>query len=274
MPITGNGLIAPQMATEPTAFSETLHTGQQVVQPLTVYNTGGSNLIVNAAADQGGGELVTADDVTAQGSGGPDSFGYRWKDSDASGGPTFDWVDISYTGTPILVTGSNHMSPAVSMGMTFPFYGTNFSQFKVCTNGFITFDTTSTSCPYVNGTLPTTSLPKYSIALFWDYLNFWGLRAARYLNDTAHGRFIIQYTNVTQALDPTDSLLTFQIQLYQNGKIVLQYRRWARSSGTARRSGSRAAGRCRTLRCRWSRTRTTSTAIWQSRSARRRTGSP
>ncbi len=88
------------------------------------------------------------------------------------------------------------MSPAISMGMTFPFYGTNFSQLKVCTNGFITFDTTATSCPPDNVALPTTTLPKNSIALFWDDLVVRTARGRRYLNDTANGRFIIQFTDV------------------------------------------------------------------------------
>ncbi len=224
VPVTGNGLITPPMVTDPTTLSQTLHTGQQMIQPLTVYNTGGSNLVVNAAADQGGWVLVTADDVSAQGSGGPDSFGYRWKDSDASDGPTFSWVDINATGTTIPLQGNDAMSPAISMGMTFPFYGAYFSQLKVCTNGFITFDTTATSCPYNNVALPTTTLPKDSIAMFWDDLWFGPTRRASYLNDTANSRFIIQFTNVYSypTLDPT--LSTFQVLLYQNGKIVLQYK--------------------------------------------------
>ena len=59
VPVTGNGLIAPQMVTDSTAFSQTLHTGQQVTQPLTVYNAGGSNLFVNAAAAACGTDSTT-----------------------------------------------------------------------------------------------------------------------------------------------------------------------------------------------------------------------
>ena len=171
VPVTGNGLIAPAMVTDPTTLSQTLYTGQQATRPLTIYNTGGSNLIVNAAADQGNGQLVVADEVTALGSGGPDSFGYRWKDSDASGGPTFDFVDISTTGTQISFSSADDgLSAAINMGMTFPFYGSNFTSFKVGTNGFLTFDTTDTSSPLTNFALPSTSGAKFMIALLWDDL--------------------------------------------------------------------------------------------------------
>ena len=49
---------------------------------------------------------------------------------------------------------------AINMGMTFPFYGTNFSQVKVGTNGFLTFDTTDTA------TRLTSNLPLVNCVAF------------------------------------------------------------------------------------------------------------
>jgi subtilisin family serine protease len=224
VPVTGTSVAAPVVIVTPESFSETLFSGQTVARPLTVRNTGGSNLTVEALADQGNGGdgISAAPDESGLGSGGPDGFGYRWKDSDAVGGPAFDWVDISTTGTPITsLTGDDQLSPAISMGMTFPFYGTNFTQLKVSTNGFVTFDTTATSSPFSNNALPSTTLHRNSIALFWDDLHFRSVQRARYLYDGT--RFIVQYTGVDKVGSTPAASLTFQLQLFPNGKAVVLY---------------------------------------------------
>ncbi len=222
VPVTGNAIPAPVMVVDPSSFEETLFSGNQVVRPLHVTNTGGSDLEVSAAADQGAGGtgLVYAPDAGAEGAGGPDAFGYRWKDSDESGGPAFNWVDISNSGTLISFTSSDDaLSAAIDMGMTFPFYGNNFSQIKVGTNGFLTFSTDETSSRLSNYNLPSTNGAKNMLALFWDDLH---LRSGnvKYLNDGT--RFIVQYTNV-EKYSPSGNPLTFQVQLYPSGKILYQY---------------------------------------------------
>ena len=218
VPVTGSGIPAPVVVLDPTAFEETLFSGNNVTRTLNVTNAGGSNLVIAAAADMGGGLVVTPDEGAA-GSGGPDAAGYRWRDSDAAGGPSFNFIDIAATGTPIAISGDDSMSAAIAMGMTFPFYGQNYAQLKVCTNGFITFDTASTSCPFTNGTLPSTSLPRASVALFWDDLHFRGVQKARYRNDGT--RFIVQYTDVDRIT--AGSHLTFQVQLYPDGRVLVMY---------------------------------------------------
>jgi subtilisin family serine protease len=221
VPVTGNAVPTPVMLYTPAAFDETLFSGNTVTRSLTVTNTGGPDLVVNAAADLGGGQLVFADDVGINGAGGPDGFGYRWKDSDASGGPTFSFADISATGTTISFSSSDDaLSAAIPMGMTFPFYGSNFTSVKVGTNGFLTFDTADTSTRLTNSTLPSSSGAKFMLALLWDDLH---LRSGnvKYFNDGS--RFIVQYTNV-EKFSPSGFPMTFQVQLYPNGKILYEYK--------------------------------------------------
>src|SRR5678815_3861879 len=54
---------------------------------------------------------------------------------------------------------------------------------------------------------------------FWDDLHFRGVQKARYLNDGT--RFIVQYTDVDRVT--AGSHLTFQVQLYPNGRILIMY---------------------------------------------------
>jgi subtilisin family serine protease len=217
----GSSAPAPTVSVDPTSYNESLVTGQSVVRNLRISNGGGSDLVVTLTADTfaGDGLQDQAGEEGAERAGGPDGYGYRFRDSDEPGGPVFDWVEISEIGTPIPMSTSNQNSGAIPLPFTFPFYGNSFSSIRVCSNGWLSF--TSASTDSANGTtLPTTGDPENLLAVFHDALHFRGVERARYYNDGGN-RFIVQYTGVDRST--TGSSLTFQVILYPGGRIVYQY---------------------------------------------------
>jgi hypothetical protein len=160
--------------------------------------------------------------MSIEGQGGPDIFGYRWIDSDEPNGPQYVWTDISTNPSAVQITSwtgtLDDGYTTVPLGMTFPFYGNNYTQGYLSTNGFLSF-TALTSSYFTNGTIPNTALPNNVIAPFWDDLDGRTQGTVHYLQET--GKFTIQFTN-WQKYSGTGSL-TFQIVLYSSGKIMYYY---------------------------------------------------
>jgi len=156
----------------------------------------------------------------AKGMGGPDAFGYRWIDSDEPGGPTLNWIEINSIGTQVLPTDDGNVGP-FAIGFPFEFYGVEFDSFRIASNGFATF--TSTSGTLTNATIPTAGEPNNLLALMWD-----DLRAASgggagniyYHSDAS--RLVIEYDHVMRYGHP-ECPYTMEIILYPNGKIIYQY---------------------------------------------------
>ncbi|MFH1152197.1 MAG: hypothetical protein V1793_00130, partial [Pseudomonadota bacterium] len=75
--------------------------------------------------------------------GGPDSFGYTYVDSTESGGPTYEWIDLSEVGSANegqqYKLATNQMGPAVSLGFTFSFYGVKYTTAYISRKGFPSF---------------------------------------------------------------------------------------------------------------------------------------
>lgn len=239
--VAGFSLPAPAMLVSPASFDETLYTGGTVARNLRVRNSGGSNLNVTLTTELGSATQVPAPSVeVAKGdesdagtgdnvierAGGPDAFGYRYKDSDAPGGPTFGWVDISGIGTPIPFTGTEpddtNFGP-ISLGFNVDFYGTTFNSIRACTNGWISFTSTSTSLGNVNLPSGGTSAPNNLIAAFWDDLRFYTANGARAYTYNDGSRFIVQFKNVSKFGQASTSRMNFEFILYPSGKIVIQY---------------------------------------------------
>jgi subtilisin family serine protease len=229
---TGTTLGVPDIDVSPTSLSEDLISGGASVQTLTIFNLGEGTLDFEIAqptlilgttvmgdymdVPKGAVDPRTGDPVI-DGQGGPDATGYRWIDSDEPGGPTFAWVDITGVGTQISMSGDDQNAGPYPIGFDFEFYGNTYDSFNICTNGFISF--TSTSTAYSNQPIPNTGAPENLVAGFWDDLNFSGSNKAYYYNDGT--RLIVEYYDVPHY--STGGNYTFEIILYPDGMILYQY---------------------------------------------------
>lgn len=86
----------------------------------------------------------------AQTSGGPDAYGYVWRNSSHPQGPTFNWIDIDNLPGTVTVTGladDNIRGPYV-LPFTFQYYWYQPSKFWVGSNGYIGFTNVSVAHPF------------------------------------------------------------------------------------------------------------------------------
>ena len=231
--LTGDGLLPPDIAVAPSSFSATLPIPTSQASTLRIENHGASDLnfvigaLLTAASVPIYDELKLAkgqpDPRTGiLGTGGPDVFGYTWRDSDDPEGPVFDWVDITTIGTLLPLTGDDSMQNGVPIGFDFPFYGSIFSSVNVCTNGWLSF--TNTEPSFINQPLPNSGngAPENLLAAFWDDLNPETIQRVYTYRDGT--RFIVTYQLVPRhSLGGPGGPYTFQVILYPTGRIVYQY---------------------------------------------------
>jgi len=172
---------------------------------------------------KGSADIYHGQDVT-DGMGGPDNFGYRWIDSDEPGGPVFDWFEISTLGTQITNWTSGTAddgSVIIPIPFNFNFYGTDYTQLKICTNGWMGFDIASTSNEYNNIAIPSTIEPDNALFPFWDDHDLRNGGQVFYFNDASNNRFIIEYKDAPHF--STGGPYTYQVMLYSDGRIYFQY---------------------------------------------------
>ncbi len=71
--------------------------------------------------------------------GGPDDFGYIWRDNEEDNGPEFDWMDITDVGQRLQAS-DDWNSGSLDLGWEFTWYDEVHDHFRVCSNGWLTFD--------------------------------------------------------------------------------------------------------------------------------------
>ena len=149
--------------------------------------------------------------------------------SQCSGGPGGTGSGI-YLNSPTLLTFTDDQySPAVNIGFNFNFYGNNYNQLVIGSNGIVTFDITQANgyCPWSCTTLPnsTTIGAQNSIALSWQdlYFPFAGGLAYQMIGTAPNRQFIISYENVSYfssvCQTPADCF-TASIVLYEGSNLI------------------------------------------------------
>ncbi|CAN5221535.1 hypothetical protein BH09BAC5_BH09BAC5_27340 [soil metagenome] len=104
--------------------------------------------------------------------GGPDGFGYTWKDSNEPGGPAYQWYDITTSGTQILGMGDDNFIGPIQIGFQFSYYWYTESKVWVGSNGYVEFGPGNLAANFP--TIPQPSGVNNYIAGFMADLTFLG----------------------------------------------------------------------------------------------------
>jgi hypothetical protein len=207
----------PVISASPLALDEAILPCSQVDVPLVISNTGDAQLNWSAL-----------EVYEHRGSyGGAVGGGWRWISSDQAGGPAYQWKDISATGTAVAYASDDQTLGPFPIGFTFPFYGQNFTTYRLCGNGWLSFTSSSTS--YSNSSLPSSSAPENLIAAWWDDLSPQppGSGQVRRWNNGVDS-LVISFVTVPSYSG--GGLYNFEFIVLSSGNIILQYA----SMGTAR----------------------------------------
>ena len=104
--------------------------------------------------------------------GGPDAFGYTWKDSNEPNGPAYSWFDISVIGSQLTGFGDDNFIGPKPLGGPFTYYWYTVDKCWIGSNGYISFQPGNLAANFPNIPNPT-GVNDYITGLMAD-LNFLG----------------------------------------------------------------------------------------------------
>ncbi|MEZ5473027.1 MAG: hypothetical protein R3E90_14750 [Marinicella sp.] len=162
--------------------------------------------------------------------GGPDAYGYTWADSNEVGGPVFSWIDITIDGTQITGLSDDNSVPMIDMGMNFQYYWAMYSQIKIGSNGWMSFNNVG-NIAHCFPQVPTQGgAGDNFLAPYMSDLNFTGTgnpAEAYYYYDSIDNKFIVSFINVPWWSVNSPGFIgsnTFQVILDGNdNSITYQY---------------------------------------------------
>src|SRR6266540_2790648 len=144
--------------------------------------------------------------------------------------PKTDGVTYSCKGVPFsFISGDNLVmqniddsSVKVSLPFAFRYYGKNYSNVHIASNGFVNFLAPETT--YFNTSIPDASVPNGAIYAFWDDLMVDGAGGVytKLIGTAPTRQFVIEWRDFFLFGD-SSKRISFEIVLYEDGRILTQY---------------------------------------------------
>lgn len=167
----------------------------------------------------------------------PDAFGYTCTDStEPDGLVSYEFEDIATTGTPVTLS-DDQVSGALPLGFAFDYYGTEYNDIYVSSNGFLTVLSGSGSGCCTGGELPSPTTPNGVIAGWWEDLNPSSGGTIHYqtLGDAPRRYMVVQFTNVPHF--GGGNLVTLQYKLFEGSNNIEVHYQAAPSDGGTHSAG-------------------------------------
>ncbi len=148
----------------------------------------------------------------------------------------YNWQDISGTGTAIPLT-DNSMSGAIPLGFALDYFGTNYSDVYVSSNGFMTVLAGQSNGCCSGQPIPTAGDPDGVIAGWWEDLNPSAGGTVHYqtLGSAPNRVFIVQFTNVPHY--SSGNAVTMQFKLFETTNVIEVHYQAAPSDGGTHSAG-------------------------------------
>ncbi len=157
--------------------------------------------------------------------GGPDLFGYTWKDSQEPSGPVFQWLDIVSTGGIVEGLQDDNCVGPISFGFPFRFYWYDVESCYIGSNGYIQFGEAHNLAQPFPAAIPLPSLPNDFVAAYaadWNLNPLQGGAGEVYFWTNHRDSCVISFIEVAAFL--IGGSHTFQIILTQSdSSITFQY---------------------------------------------------
>jgi len=184
--------------------------------------------------------------VIAQTTGGPDAYGYIWRDSNDPNGPAYNWIDIANAPGAVQVSGmgDDNIRGPYAIGFPFRYYWYDVTTFRIGSNGYLGFTSTAVAHPFPTIPFPT-GIQNWLAVMATD-LTFTDIANAPipgaevwYWTNPANDTLIVSWINVPFWIQNTVGYAgtnTFQVILSgADSSITYQYQN---QSGASNNTGS------------------------------------